>query len=126
MRPIIFRGKLKDKEQADFFNDWFYGDLIHCNDGSICIRQQETGQELEVIPETVGQYTGRNDKNGVDIFEGGIVTYSGAAGIVFYDKDSSMFMVSFQLHRSRYSFDSLDEEVEVIGNIHDNKNLING
>ena len=70
MRPIIFRGKLKDKEQADFFNNWVYGDLIHYGDGSVWIRQQETGQELEIIPETVGQFTGLSDNNEVDVYEG--------------------------------------------------------
>ena len=68
MREILFRGKPTDKETI-IGNDFFYGDLIHYYTGGLAIRQQETGTELEVQANTVGQYTGLTDKNGEKIFE---------------------------------------------------------
>jgi len=73
MREIIFKGRVKDEEQSEFYDKWFYGDLIQLADGSTFIRQQESGTGLEVIPETVGQYSGVRDRNGNKIFEGDIV-----------------------------------------------------
>ena len=50
MREILFRGKTSTK--------WVYGDLRHCNDGRVAIRKNGEIYPYEVIPETVGQYTG--------------------------------------------------------------------
>lgn len=69
------------------------------------------------------QYTGLKDKNGVEIYDGDILSYMGAIGNVHYCNETCMYMVGFELHRSVYSFNSMDEEIEVIGNIHDNPEL---
>ena len=55
MRTIEFRGIIKNPD--DLFNGFIYGDLIHYANGNVAIRQKETGQEFEVDPETVGQFT---------------------------------------------------------------------
>lgn len=113
-REILFRGK-------DENGNWHEGDLmqnyIH-HQGFLTIVQNGCIY-IRVIPETVGQFTGRTDEFNVRIFENDIVLYAGAKGVVFYDSDSAMFMVKFEENRSRWSFDSMDEKIEVIGMIDD-------
>jgi len=74
MREIIFRGKRVDNRE------WVEGDLVHdaFNGASrnIAIGIQEKGcYPVEVIPETVGQFTTLLDKNKKRIFEGDLLKY---------------------------------------------------
>lgn len=119
-REIKFRGKRTDN------GEWVYGYLtvsklnkfykIHFQDDEFVWR------EIEVIPETVGQFTGLCDKNEKEIYEGDIVkcyyfdhvetsviTKHAIFNIspVFYDYNGNY------IHHDEYS-------IEVIGNVHDN------
>ena len=67
-REILFRGKTEQ-------GDWAFGDLIQDEQGWVCILPIEEQKIcldncIEVIPETVGQFTGITDKNGTKIFDG--------------------------------------------------------
>ena len=114
MREILFRGKrvVNGKWVEGFmysqhfpleFRDDFY---IRCYD-----------TDYLVIPETVGQYTGLTDKNGVKIFEGDIIRFEDDIGYVIYIEDYARFLVDSP---NRYILMDYSSEFEVIGNIYDN------
>ena len=130
MREILFRAK------RIYENEWVEGSLICFADGCcfICVQGENMDflDKIGVIPKTVGQYTGRTDRNGKRIFEGDIVTglflfglsvnavvtfKDGAYGLEWYRGDIKTFD----------AFTSIcNVEYEVIGKIHDNPELLKG
>ena len=82
----------------------------------------------KVDPETVGQYTGLTDKNGVKIFEGDIVTgwfnHEKIVGYIFYGGNAQFFIQRDGIYG--IGLDNADCWLEVIGNIHDNPELLEG
>ena len=114
MREILFRGKQRDN------GEWFYGDLIHLNH-CVSIRSKDCARS--VVPETVGQFTGLTDKNGRKIFEGDILkANNGHIGYVAFSEGG--FVKACRCH---FNFTNLyGDNQEVIGNIHDNPELIGG
>ena len=125
IREVIFRGKRTDNGK------WECGDLLSPNEFNAIPHivyidyLNEYGDIGEistpVIPETVGQYTGLTDKNGVRIFEGDIIRFEDDIGYVIYNGDDARFLVD-----SPNMYISMDysNEFEVIGNIHDNPELL--
>ena len=123
MREILFRAKRKDN------GEWVYGDLLK-NIDCIKIREQEKdiariAKSYEVIPETVGQLTGLKDINGKKIFEGDIVTglfnYTDIIGHIVYGSDATFFIERKGLYG--IGLNNAEDWLEVVGNIHDNKEL---
>ncbi len=128
MREILFRGK-------DIAGNWHYGDLINLTKE---IKQICNHNQLEhahsVNPETVGQYTGLTDKNGKKIFEGDICQTKGYPII-----DEKPFEIVWNNYYGGWYWQDLFVSVEtdaltmsvaaltkVIGNIHDNPELLKG
>ena len=131
MREILFRGKRKDNgewvEGAYYKQELFYGDK---EDAHVIITSKETlinDFDLDFaicIPETVGQYTGLTDKNGKKIFEGDIIKAMmdyGPAG--FYERIVPIKWLNDVGYQWQY-FDI--STIEIIGNIHDNPELLGG
>ena len=126
MREINFRGKLQ-KEYTP--QGWVYGDLVKYVGNHYIMDDGCNWDILEsgykVIPETVGQFTGLLDKHEVRIFEGDIVMvgngWNELAIIVFYT-ELSRFMAEFE----KWGRKGISEgtSFEVIGNIHDNPELL--
>ena len=120
MREILFRGKQRDN------GEWFYGDLVHLNH-CVSIRSKDCARS--VVPETVGQYTGLTDKNGVKIFEGDLIrsTETGETAIVQWFSEHSAFMIWCKTsNQVGFLYECEKSIIEVIGNIHDNPELIGG
>lgn len=134
MREILFRGKRTDNGRwvegyliadTEFAGKPYYHTYIvnykspsGCFGGDIFI---------EVIPETVGQYTGLTDKNGAKIFEGDIISFecSGCA-LITWDDDDARFVILYD-ENDKTDFSAFwGKDVEIIGNIHDNPELLDG
>lgn len=86
------------------------------------------GEQWEIDPSTAGRYTGLTDKNGVRIFEGDIIqrTWLGRLRIyqVYYDRGTVAFIGKCVNGGGFTTFYSDGDMFEVIGNIHDNPDLI--
>lgn len=131
MMEILFRGK------RTINGDWVYGDFVHGNErkslrDSIFVYDRETQSfnDYEINPSTLGQYTGLTDKNGKRIFEGDVAK-------VLQGKDKDIAYVGFEngafmlypktgniYERTMWSYWYNDWDVEVIGNVHDNPDLL--
>ena len=124
MREILFRGKTV----CD--GDWIYGGIIW-NPSKKKVFIHTEWDEGEVIPETVGQYTGLKDKNGTKIFAGDIVKtkYGRLCEVRWFSSPCSQCWDLIPIENKHKIPDKYDlwipKNLEVIGNIHDNFELLN-
>lgn len=124
MCEILFRGKRKSDEQ------WIYGRLSYNGLGdTMKIIENNFFKEIQIMSDTIGQYTGLTDKNGKKIFEGDIVQHDFGVeqigvqyAVVEYDSKYASFMIK-PLCDWMYCE---KDDCEVIGNMHDNPELLEG
>lgn len=142
MREILFRGKRVDN------GEWIEGHYVRYgytgkeNDYIVPVYASDL-YAIEVIPETVGQYTGLTDKNGTKIFEGDILRLKRfgnvECGKIVFNTDTAGFEFWREAMVGAYGEKSTRKEnlcafaisaVEIIGkirgNIHDNPELLDG
>ena len=129
MREYKFRGKRLDNGK------WVYGSLYgaqYQETGKVGIMTTEQAGDVAIIDEvfsqTVGQYAGLKDKKGQDIYEGDIMRYNNVPPTycaVFWDKDAAQFAIE-QEEFGVVRRDWVDKRGEVIGNIHENPELLEG
>ena len=141
-REILFRGKRLDN------NEWLYGSHFTDSGEDYIIPQNLLGindyEEYQVDQNTVGQFTGLTDKNGVKIFENDIVRKRDLTfglkfdGVVVYNSEIGCFRIHSENNgvTMRMGFEASDVyndgqctvpvkyDYEVIGNIYDNPELL--
>ena len=135
MREILFRGKRVDN------GEWIQGDLVQFLPHGIVriVTQEPPYKDAEVDSDTVGQFTGLTDRNGKKIFEGDIIhleysqVFFGGEYFGEYTAEVSYKEGCFitdginngdEIETPLSGFDN--DELEIIGNIHDNPELLGG
>ena len=121
-REIKFRGKTVD-------GVWLHGDLCQrVMDTSITYKIFDNDKEIAfmtfpVLPNTIGQFTGLHDKNGKEIYEGDIVSFTAY-------KESKNWVRPIKWLGAGFTFGDIfplnypSSCYEIVGNIHDNPELL--
>ena len=145
MREMLFRGKEIGS------NRWMQGSLNIHKSGAVIIMSDEIVSSVysRVDPDTVGQYTGLTDKNGKKIFEGDIIAFPDTGEVGYEYKEGYDFtnVATVCWDNGRWELCDFGDEnsgvkddmddwhgdfigifplSEVIGNIHDNPELLKG
>ncbi len=120
-------------------NKFVYGSLVQCLDGSVgifCGDDFEHHKIFAVKESTIGQFTGLTDKNGKEIYEGDIISSKNHPKIkhlIFYNEKQGKFMAGLYGKTNIYDFGVCGVDIpawmaekEVVGNIHDNPELLKG
>ena len=141
MRKILFRGK------SIMRGEWIYGYLnqhrgnirydcdcepiadgcYYINDWQAKIDTGMYGQDYKVDPSTIGQFTGLTDRNVVKIFEGDIVRYGDTIHrVVFEQRNGTAYFGLVYAACETLPFGHYQDlkQIEVIGNIYDNPELL--
>ena len=127
MREIKFRGKDLNT------GEWVYGDLeIHRKDPRRLIHSYnddgDYNRQYDVDEETIGQFTGLQDKNGKDIYEGDIICFVDGLKRVNGEWIDNKHIYVVEYSGAAFSgvagLSEVMDAVEVIGNIYDDPDLL--
>ena len=119
MRKIVFRGKSKEELTL---GEWIYGYLFNIEGEKAWIWN---GIPQEVLTDTVGQYTGLKDIKGERIWEGDIVRYNCSDKVIVGKVAWCTCFFEVDVRNGAESY-ALTPFCRVIGNIHDNPELLEG
>ena len=131
MELVKFRGICNVAVNPHLFGAWIYGGIKFKKIKGVrmCfICDENSGGDYSVYPETVGQFTGLQDKNSVDVYEGDILRITSERGYsevgqIWYKKITARFGF-LNKDDEFYGIATKDKSNEVIGNIHENKELL--
>ena len=123
-REIKFRGQQINTKK------WVYGYLYRNKGLYVICENIRYAEEEPILLDTVGQYTGLDDKNGKEIYEGDIVKLDSnmlkITGIVTYHNNEAVFVLEDLHDEIEECLWYMQEDLEVIGNIYDNPELLRG
>lgn len=126
-REIKFRGKVVHNDPMTNPDDgWVYGFYYQDLDkGEIKHYIKSCPMDWEIIPETVGQFTGVYDKNGNEVYEGDIVSFDNLIYRIEWDSNNLSYCMR-KGERIWYRIDYSELAMySVIGNVYDNPELLN-
>lgn len=132
---ILFRGKSAED------GEWFTGQLLHFKSPvsekelNVIVEGCEwddsnewfnIGRRAKVVPETVGQYIGLNDRQDKPIFEGDIVEVDGeeVSFLIKYGAQDAIWLVTNRYEILSFRDNITGDDCTVIGNIHDNPEFL--
>lgn len=132
---ILFRGKSAED------GEWFTGQLLHFKSPvsekelNVIVEGCEwddsnewfnIGRRAKVVPETVGQYIGLNDRQDKPIFEGDIVEVDGeeVPFLIGYDAQDAIWLATNRYDILSFRDNITGDDCTVIGNIHDNPEFL--
>ena len=134
MREILFRGKTINNDsyanKAD--GDWVYGyvyegeryDSVGEPYSQMFIAECDTDYTFEVDEDTIGEYTGITNQWGEKLFEGDIVVIGNGKRKHLIEFDYGCFYYTKKLGLKKF-YSNLYWGLRVIGNIHDDKEMLN-
>ena len=134
MQEIKFRGKRIDN------GEWAYGNLLELahEEKPICyiipsitngswsrksLMLKFISPCFEVIPETVGQFTGHINKDGKEIYDSDICVSLDGLFLVVWNEEKAAFEMMFKEDGERLYLEEMWDDTKVIGNLHDNLEL---
>lgn len=130
----LWRGKCKSNGEwfdGGYFKTQIAQEVVHCIvQFHLFVNTLLDDEVYQIIPETLGECTGLRDTNGILIFEGDIcsVSMSNIAddeyGIVRFDENEAVFVIEFGTYTINFCDNINSSQVEIVGNIYDNPELI--